>query len=306
MLLRDQFRDLYSEDALPVLEELFKTAYELHPSLREKLFKTVQTDRDIWQSTEIHDMPLHSVVPEGTDYSYSRPNQGASKTIKPVKYGLGFSITMEAVEDGKFDMIAEAIRMMGESARESREIDAMNIFNNGFSSVTTADGVSLFNSAHTLPSGGTFSNVLTTAADLSVSSLETMLIDFEKNFVGDSGIKKMIRPECLLVPTDLKRYAREIVGSSLKADTAENNLNSFDQDALRVDSSVHLTDTDAWFLVANPSKNGLRIVDRTGIQTIAAGPDAGFDNDSMKYKSRYREKIDAIHAFGIFGTAGAS
>ena len=84
-----------------------------------------------------------------------------------------------------------------------------------------------------------------------------------------------------------------------------NNMNSFAQEGLRVVSSPHLTDTDAWYMHAQPSDTGLRIVSRSPVQTIAAGDDAGFVNDSILYKSRYREKIGAIHGYGTFGTTGA-
>lgn len=305
LFVRSNYSDLYTADALPVLEELFKTAYVQHPMKRERLCQVKQTERDIWQSSELHDMALFEVISEGEDYSYDRQKQGASKTLKPVKYGLGFSITEEAVEDGRFDMISDAMMRLGESARESQEIQGMNLINNGFSSETTADGLSLFNSAHTLPSGGTFRNVLSTAADLSVTSLEQMLIDFETQFVGDSGIIKYIIPRLLWCHPSNKRYARELVASSAKPDTADNNLNSFVEDNLEVLSSPHFTDTDAWGLSAEPSKNGLRIIRRKAVETKGAGPAEGFNNDSMYYKSRYREIVGAIHAYGIFGTAGA-
>jgi hypothetical protein len=103
----------------------------------------------------------------------------------------------------------------------------------------------------------------------------------------------------------LKRYALELVGSELKPDSADNNMNSLKGEGLQVVASPHLTDSDAWFILGDSNKTGLRIVRRTGIETKAAGPDAGFDTDSMKYKSRYREKIGVTHAYGIFGTPGA-
>jgi hypothetical protein len=42
-----------------------------------------------------------------------------------------------------------------------------------------------------------------------------------------------------------------------------------------------------------------------GMQTMAAGEDVGFLTDSTFYKARYREKIGAVHPFGVFGTPGA-
>lgn len=303
--IRGNYVDLFGEDMLPALEELFRSEIEMHPSRRGELFKIVQTDRDIWQSSELHDMPLFSEVAEGTEYSFERPKQGVSKTLKPVKYGLGFSISEEAVDDGKFDYIADAVRKMARSAVESQEIQAMNIFNNGFSSELAADGLSVFNTAHTLPSGLTFRNKLSTDADLSVSSLEQALSDFETQFIGDSGIIYNMKPKILLVHPSNKRYAMELIGSDLKADTADNNMNSFKGEGLRVISSPHLTDADAWFLCADSMDSGLRIISRKPIETKAAGSDAGFNSDSILYKSRYREQVGVTHPYGIFGSTGA-
>lgn len=303
---RDQYSDLYGASMLPVLEELFRSEMEMHPSRRSELFKIVSTERDIWQASEIHDLPLFNQVPEGTEYSFERGKQGASKTLVIKKYGLGFSISEEAVDDGKFDMIADHVRKLARSAQETQEISAMNVFNNGFSSVTTADGLSLFNAAHTLPSGLTFRNTLTVQADLSVTSLDTMLVDFETQQIGDSGIIYRKVPKILLVHPSNKRYAKELIGSDLKADTAENNMNSFKEDGLRVISSPHLTDPDAWFLLSDSSEHGLRIIQRTPVQTKAAGSDAGFNSDSILYKSRYREEIGATVAYGVFGSEGAA
>lgn len=303
--IRSQYTDLYGSTMLPVLEEVFRLEMQQHPSRREQLFKVVSTDRDIWQSTEIHDLDLFSIVAEGADYSYKRPKQGANKTLVVIKYGLGFSISEEAVDDGKFDLIADMTRKLARSGYETQQINAMNVFNNGFSTQVTSDGLSLFNTAHTLPSGGTFRNQLSTNSDLSVTSLDTMLSDFETQFVGDSGIIYRLMPKHLIVHPNSKRYAMELVHSMGKPDTADNNMNPFKEDGLVVVSDPHLTDVDGWFLSALPAETGLRIVVRKPIETKAAGADLGFNSDSIYYKSRYREIIDSIHAYGVFGTPGA-
>lgn len=305
VFLRNNYSDLFGIDMLPVLEELFTSEMELHPSRRDDLFKTVPTDRDIWQYSEVHDMPLFSQVSEGAEYSFERPRQGANKTLSPVKFGLGFSISEEAVDDGKFDHIADMIRKLGRSAKESQEIQAMNIFNNGFTTETTADGVAVFSAAHTLPSGLVIRNILSTPADLSVSSLEQMLTDYETQQIGDTGIIYKMMPKILLVHPSNKRLAKELIGSDLKPETNDNNMNSFKEEGLRVISSPHLTDQDAWFMLSDKVEHGLRIVSRKPIETKAGGNDIGFANDSILYKARYREKIGAVHPYGIFGTSGA-
>jgi hypothetical protein len=247
-------------------------------------------------------MPLFNEVVEGEEYTYSRSKQGASKTLTVKKMGLGFSISEEMVDDGKFDLIAEMTQLLADSAMETQEIDLINLFNNGFSSETTADGLAIFHAAHTLPSGLTFRNKPSSAADLSVSSLETALTDFATVFVGDSGIVKKIPPKILLVHESSRRYAEELVGSAQKPDSADNNLNSFKGEGLRVVASPHLTDTDAWFVLGEPGKTGMRIINRRGIQTKSKEV---FDNDSIKYKASYREKLGCIHPYAAYGNAGA-
>jgi hypothetical protein len=307
--LRDNFSDLYGADALPVLEEVFRFELSQHPSRREMLFKKVSTQRDIWQSSSMHDLPLLQEVQEGQDYSFEAPAAGANKTLKPAKFGLGVSISEEAMEDGKFDEVADLIRKLAKSAKESQEVQAMSIFNNAFGSATTSDGVALCSTSHTLPSGGTLRNRLSSDADLSDTSLEDMLVDFETQFVGDTGIIYSIRPKNLVVHPDNKRLAMELIGSELRtgvvSNTNVNNMNSLKEDGLRVVSSPHLTDSDAWFITAEAQDTGLRIISRKEIETKAAGPDAGFQNDSIYYKCRYREKIGATEPYGVFGTTGA-
>lgn len=305
VFLRANYSDLYGSSMLPVLEELFRSELEMHPSRREQLFQVKTTDRDIYQTTELHDMPLFAQVAEGEEYSFHRPRQGANKTMSVVKYGLGFSISEEAVDDGKFDFISDAVKKMARSAKESQEISAMNVINNGFSTETTPDGQAIFSTTHVLPSGLTFRNRPSAEVDLSPTALDAALQDFETQFIGDSNIIYNIKPRILLVHPSNKRYAMEIIGSDLKADTPNNNMNSLKGDGLMVISSPHITDSDSWFLLAAPSENGLRIVQREGIKTKAGGADVGFMNDSILYKSRYREVIGAISALGLWGTQGA-
>lgn len=306
MGFRSGYPDLFSADALPVLEEVFMSELEMHPDLRPKLFKMVSTDRDIYQASELHDVQMFNQMSEGETYSYVAQKAGANKTFTMVKWGLGLKFTEELIDDGKIGFVPDGLKKLAKSGRESQQVEAMSIFNNGFSAETAADGQPVFDQAHTLPSGGTFRNELETAADLDPESLRQAVTDFSTQFVGDSGIIYRPRPKTLLVPTALEAYARELVGSQLKPDSSDNNLNSLKGEGLVVVSSPHLTDDDAWFLLADPSETGLRVVVRKAMETKAAGPDAGFDDDSIKYKSRYREDIGVIGAQGIFGSPGAA
>jgi phage major head subunit gpT-like protein len=300
------FSDHFSATALPVLEEVFRSNIERHPQVRDMILRKVPHDREIWQYSEIHDMPLFSSISEGTDYSLSSQKQGYDKTLTIIKYGLGFSISEEAVEDGKFPFIADAVAKLAKSARETQEQSGMDLLNNGFTTTTTADGKALFALDHNpqAASSVVIANRPAVNADLSFSSLSDAISEFKKTFRGDSGIFQMIMPKYLVVPTELEMYARQLVQSSLEADSNNNNINPFHL-SLQVVASPHLTDTDAWFLLSDPSEHGLVIIERKGIETKAGGSDIGFLNDSIIYKARYREQVGALRPNGAYGSPGA-
>src|SRR5690606_24345447 len=180
---------------------------------------------------------------------------------------------------GKISLIGDAIAKMAKSARESQEIQAMDVINNGFTTQTTADGMPIFSTAHILPSGDTFRNKLSADADLSDTSLKQALVDFEVENIGDSGIIYRQTPRYLLVHPDNKRLAKELIGSELSTApminsagsdyvSNTNNMNSLKEEGLIVVSSPHLVDADSWYLLSEPSADqGLRIISRKGIET---------------------------------------
>jgi phage major head subunit gpT-like protein len=302
VILKGNHSQLFGPNMLPALEELFRAELELHPSRRDALFTMKKITSDLYQASSLEGLPLFSQMSEGEDYSYQSVRQGASKNIQPVKFGLGFSISEEAIEDGKIDMIAHGVQAMARSARESQEIQAMRIFNEGFSStVTTPDGANLFSTTHSNPSGLTFRNKASSDLDLSQSALEAAYNDMETQFIDDNGLIQYCRPKILLVPSILRRTAEEIVKTPKKLDSEYNNINTLSDDGLIVISSPHLTDADAWFLLADKRDTGLRIISRKGIETKSNDV---FDNDSVRYKSRYREKVDVVHARGVWGSTG--
>jgi len=304
--LQTNFADFFGTAALPVLEEVFKSEAEMTPMKRDIVGKVVSHDREIYQYTEWHDLPKAISINENASYTYYRPVQGYDKTLSVVKYGLGLSFSEELFEDAKWDIVQDSVRKMAVSCKATQEGNFWDLFNNGFGSTTTGDGLALFHAAHTTPSASyTIRNKPSTNADLSATSLAAAIGDFESVFVGDSNIIHVYQPKYLVVPSGLRMYAKELVGSELKPDTADNNMNSIKGEGLTVVSSPYLTDTDAWFLCADPSVTGLRIIARKPIETKAAGGDAGFDTDVIKYKARFREQVGAFHPMGVFGSAGA-
>lgn len=303
---RSHFGALFGLEQLAMLESIVMSYGEEVPSLRGTLFRNVAVPGDIWRSQDILDMPLATQIPEGSEYSFARPVQGLSKTFQPAKYGGGFAITKEMIQDAKFDLMGAWAQKFSLALRASREISAMNVYNNAFGSMVAQDGLSLINAAHPIGSL-TMNNVITGNPDLSEASLQAALAQFETTFILSNGAIRWIRPRFLVVHPNNKRYAKELVGSELKPDTADNNLNAIREDGLMVVSSPYLTDPDAWFLQAAPSDTGLIIAERQGIETASSGYNEGpgFITDSAFVKGSYREEVGVSNPYGILGSNGS-
>jgi hypothetical protein len=304
LILRGNFSDLFGTAQLPVLNEIFSFEYEQAAKLRDKIFKKKVTDRDIEQATAVHDLDQFLLTPEGADYTLRAPKQGLSKTWTIKKYTNGFSISRESIEDGKFDLVADSVKKLAKSAKESQEINAMTMLNNGFTTATTPDGLSIFNTAHTLPSGLTFRNRAASDLDISQAALQAAISDFETQQIGDSGIIYSVKPKFLVTPSLTKMTAKELVGSVLKPGGQNNDINAIADEDLQAISSPHITDTDSWYLLADPMDHGLCVVERQALRTEMV-PYLGALSDSVFYKASYREDVGAMHPYGVWGSTGA-
>ena len=122
------------------------------------------------------------------------------------------------------------------------------------------------------------------------------------NTTDDAGKIVHWRPKILLVPYQSKWLAMELIGSDLRADTADNATNAFKDDGLSVISTPLLTDSNAFFLLAEPSKHNVRTYWRERPNVLH---DWDFETSSMKIKIRARWKRGWSDYRGVYGTNGA-
>src|SRR3546814_4975903 len=107
-------------------------------------------------------------------------------------------------EDEQYNYINDIPKMLARSMRQTEETVAWNVLNRAFNSnFVGADGVSLGSASHPLVGGGTYSNTLATAADLTETSLEQAITDL-RGYVDDQSLKIMVMPKMLVVPPDRK------------------------------------------------------------------------------------------------------
>ena len=236
------------------------------------------------------------VKTEGAAVTYADMAESFNVTYQADTYELAFRASKEALDDEQEEVVSDAARALGSSMNYTYDVDHANIFNTGFTaSASNADALALFSTAHTLAGGGTNANRPTTDGDLSVAQLRTALNDIA-NTKDDAGKIVHWRPKVLLVPYNAKWLAMELIGSELRADTADNAINAFKDDGLVVVATPYLTDVNDFFLLAEPSKHNVRTYWRERPNVLH---DWDFETSSMKVKIRARWKRGSSDYRGV-------
>ena len=291
-------------DALDAnLNEMYQDGINSWPEEYSKIFNVEDSDKQSEKDSYESGFVTMPEKQEGQDAQYDTILPGISETYLHKTYALGYEITEEAVEDNlrtpeTFNKLPQAL---SRSAIETVEVTAANVFNNGFSN-TGFDGVSLFNTAHPNLDNSTQGNRPSTDADLSVTSLTAGLTAIEK-YVDERGLKRPTKAVMLLVPVDLWNVAEELLGSEYKPYVANNEVNALQKKDLRYFVSHYLTDTDAWFLLAEKGMHKLKFFWRVRMGALRRGTD--FDSTNLKHLARMRFSVGYSHWMGTYGSSGA-
>jgi len=305
MMIRTQFPDLFLATMLPALDEVIFDKYDRFPPQYSRVFRVMDSHRSIEQTTQLSGLTLHATIAEGAPVRYDEPVLGFNKTYQHSQLGLGFRASRVMVDDDKFSIIKKMASDLGRSGKETVEILAASVFNNGFNAAYPGpDGVALFSASHPLvKSGGTQGNCTSVATDLDVISLQLALTAFRQT-VDSSGRKVRIQPAKLIVPATLEWVAAEILSGPKRADTANNTVNAFQfrdgfgpfRDYMVWD---YLTAPHAWFLAAEPEDTELRYYWRERPNTIH---DIDFDSRSIKTAMWERFSYGWSDFYGFYGS----
>jgi hypothetical protein len=156
--------------------------------------------------------------------------------------------------------------------------------------------------SHPNIAGGTWSNQIGTAADLSEAALEQACIDIA-GFTNDRGLLIGVRPESLVISRYMPFEAKRILSTNGRVGTDNNDLNAIKDMGMIPKTIVNhfLTDADAWFIRTNV-KNGLKLYQRDAMEFAM---DNDWDTENAKYKARERYAVGWTDARGIYASAGA-
>ena len=288
----------------PGVNAWYGQAYDEYPVEWTKLFEKNSSNRKFEEDVGYSGFGLASVKSEGAPITYDSERQGFTARYVHVTYALGFIVTREIFEDDLYDVVGQKkAKALAFSMRQTKETVAANVYNRAFNSTYTGpDGLELLSTAHLNVAGGTFSNELTTAADVSEAALEQACIDIA-NLLDDRGLKIALRPKTLIIPIQLQFDVTRILKSTGQVDTADNNLNALKTMGMIPEVVVnhYLTDADAWF-IRTSARDGMKYWTR---REDEFGMDNDFDNENAKFKATSRYSFGWSDPRGLFGSPGA-
>ena len=290
----------------PGLNALFGLEYNRYENEHAEIFVTETSDRAFEEEVMLSGFGSAPVKSEGANVTFDQATESFTARYTHETIAMAFAITEEAIEDNLYDRLAgRYTRALARIMANTKQVKSANVLNNAFnSSFTGGDGVELCSTSHPLASGGVLANTLSTAADLSETSLEQSLIDIAA-FIDERGLKIALQGVKLIIPKELQFTAERIMKSPQRVGTADNDINALANMGMipqgyRVNH--YLTDTDAFFIMTD-APNGLKMFVRSPIKTAIEGD---FDTGNVRFKARERYSFGFSDPRGIFGSPGAA
>lgn len=288
----------------PGINAIYGKAYNDYPEEWKQLgFEINKSSKAYEEDVGLSSFGLASVKTEGSPISYDTERQGFTTRYNHVVYALGFIITREIYEDDQYDQVGKRkANALARSMKQTKEIVAANIFNRATTAgYTGGDGKTLLATDHPNIAGGIWSNMPTTASDLSEAALEQAAIDIAA-FRDDRGLLIACKPKKLVIRPDLQFEAKRILGSDGRVGTDNNDLNAIKTMGIipEVVINHYLNDADQWTIITDVA-DGLKYFERRGDQFEM---DNDFDTENAKYKATARYSFGWSDSRCAYGSVG--
>ena len=288
----------------PILNEEFDGVYEQRvDEWRGPFREQTGIPRNYHEEPVLYGFGAAPELPDGSPVSYQAGGTLYMKRYQYRVWGLAFALTQVLVEDGDHIRIGQIYaKHLGQSLIETTETNTANVLNRAFNAAYTGgDGVPLNSAAHPIVNG-TFSNILSTAAALSQTSLEQVLVQI-RQAVDNNGKRIRLMPRAITcAPTNVFQ-AETILKSALRTGTANNDVNPIITMGLLKEGQYNmsrLTSNTAWW-VNTDAPEGLKLMVRRGLKRSMEGD---FETDTMRFKATKREAYGWTDPRAVTGTPG--
>lgn len=288
----------------PILNETFDGVYDQRTDEYKPVFKVKQgIARNYQEEPVLYGFGAAPELPDGAPVTYQSGGVLFIQRYVYKVFGLAFALTKVLVEDGDHIKIGTTYaEHLAQSLIETKETLTANILNRAFNGAFPGgDNVALNVNNHPII-GGTFSNLLTTPAALSQTSLEQMLIQI-RNAVDNNGKRIRLTPMRIVTGPSNVFQAEVLLKSILRTGTANNDINPIRSMNMLRDGQANMSrilSTTAWW-VQTDAPQGLKLLTRRKLERSMEGD---FDTDSMRYKATERYIPGWTDPRTIYGTPG--
>lgn len=298
----------FPEALWPGIQEWFGNDYTEWSPIWQKLVKEVSSDKQFEKYQGITEFGLASVKNQGQSINYQDPYQGFQKEIININYAIGTTITYEMMKFDQYNLFQSLPQQLAKGVRRTEETVVHNIINNGFSTATvpsvTADGKSLFNSAHVLvaSTGTTLSNIPSTAADFSQTALEQAYIDIGR-FVDDQNLPIVVEARSLVVPVESQHLARKVLQTEYEVGSGNNTINPVSSARMPLDLVItpYVSDTDSWY-IRTDRDDGILFQE---VDAVRLKRDNEFDTENLKFAALRFFGVGPVNYLGWYASPGA-
>ena len=231
-------------------------------------------------------------------------------------YGGAVEVTKNLIEDRDFENELDEMKDMSRSVNYSVDESGCQLFNGGFSTATSVNGYDMtwygdgkpqYSTVHptTVTGGSTQSNASSTGIILSHDNLETARLALMRQKEDNGLALGMAGKITLITSLTNEKLAKEIMGSDLQPQNANNAINVF-KGAMELVSTTFLDTANgglnsAWFIMNSSmaklyhtSRQEKRLESDVNIRNkvVTYTVDARWANCSKEWKGTYGSKGD--------------
>lgn len=290
----------FGELLWPGIKDIWGDTYNQWKSIYPTFFDVMKSDKAFEKFQGAAGLGTAAVKTQGASVAYADPLLTFQQVIEPVTYALGSTVTIEMFEDDQYSFINKIPSFLATSLRQTEEIIAHGVINNGFSSQTTPDGASLFSVSHPrADGGGNQANTPVVAADLTQTSLENAENTIN-SWTDDRGLKIYLKGKRLVVPVAQQWQAKKVLETKFEVDTANNTVNPI-EGMYNLTVSPFITDPDSWYLMTD-CPTGLVFTRRRAPKIER---DNEFNTLNLQFITHSRFGVGVVNFRCAYGSPGA-
>jgi len=232
-----------------------------------ELFEKVKAEKGFWEMVQLAGMGYAAQKGQGAPVQVDSVDQDWVFRKPVIVYSKAARITMEAI---KYNLYESQLEVLGEeilkSLEQTKDFNMAQVLNN-YAVTTGPDTKTLGATDHPIQAGGTASNLLSPAINLSEEAIESM-VTLADNLVNPDGLPSDVQTMDLVIPQGLRFEADRIVNSRYRNTDATNAVSAiYNQNVIaRVIPWKRLTSANAFFLTTD-AKKGLILAEFEGVTT---------------------------------------